>query len=391
MSDSHSFSRDRAVSKIGIGLMRLTDSAPAIVAHEFGFFADERLDVGLSIEPSWANIADKLAYGALDAAVVVPPLAFAVSLGLRGPAQPLIIPYAISLGGNTITLASNLARDLRADARKAGFPAALAARLKGSDVKRTLAVVHDYSTHNLLLRYWLAAADAIAGRDFEISVTPPARTVEALRSGRIIGFCAGAPWGEIAGRARVGVAVATSGEVWRSAPEKALAVRERWSDSNPDALRGLLRALHRAARFCDAPDNSTYVAALLSRRAWLDVDSHAILQSLPGAYGARNQTRFHAGAATYPWRSHALWFLVEMRRWGLIDDRRPLRDIVQRVYRPDLYADALAPAGAPIPAFDMKTEGEHASAWLLPASPEPIAMAADLFCDGAVFDPAQVS
>ena len=69
----------------------MTDSAPAIVAHEFGFFADEGLDVGLRVEPSWANVANKLAYRALDAAVIVSPLAFAVSLGLRGPAEPLII------------------------------------------------------------------------------------------------------------------------------------------------------------------------------------------------------------------------------------------------------------------------------------------------------------
>jgi len=280
---------------------------------------------------------------------------------------------------------------MRADARKAGFAAAFAARLKRSDEKPTLALVHDYSTHNLELRYWLAAADAVAGRDFELCVTPPARTVEALRSGRILGFCAGAPWGEMAERARVGLTVATSNDIWRNAPEKALAVRERWSEANPEALRSLLRALYRAARFCDAPDNSTYVAALLSRRAWLGVDSHAILQSLPGAIGSRNETRFHAHAATYPWRSHALWLLAQMRRWGLIEAGLPLQEIARRVYRPDLYADALAPAGAPIPASDMKSEGEHAGAWSLPASPGPIAMGPDLFCDGAVFDPASVS
>jgi NitT/TauT family transport system ATP-binding protein/nitrate/nitrite transport system substrate-binding protein len=376
---------------IAIGLLRLTDSAPVIVAHEFGFFADEGLDATLLVEPSWANIADKLAYGALDAAVIVPPLAFAVSLGLRGPAQPLVVPYALSLGGNTITLASDLAKELRLEARKTGFAAALAARLKRADAKPTLAVVHDYSTHNLELRYWLAAADAVTGRDFELCVTPPARTMEALRSGRILGFCAGAPWGEMAERARVGVTVATSNDIWRNAPEKALAVRERWSEVNPEALRSLLRALYRAARFCDAPENSAYVAALLSRRAWLAVDSHAILHSLPGAPGARNQTRFHTHAATYPWRSHALWFLAEMRRWGLIEAGLPLSDIAQRVYRPDLYADALALVGAPIPASNMKSEGEHVQAWLLPASPGPIAMGPDLFCDGAVFDPAGVS
>jgi len=389
MSDARS-PRQRVVGapKVAIGLLRLTDSAPVIVAHEFGFFAEEGLDVVLSVEPSWANVADKLAYGALDAAVIVPPLAFAVSLGLRGVAQPLIIPYCMSLNGDMITLAKDLGEAVReAAAREGGVAAALAARLKGSRGAATLAVVHDYSTHNLLLRYWLAWAGAVADRDYNQGVTPPARTVEALRSRRIVGFCAGAPWGEIAERAGVGLTVATSNDVWLNAPEKALAVRERWSEENPEALHAMLRALYHAARFCDAPANASYVAALLSRRAYLDVDGHAILSSLPGTLGGRTQTRFHAHAATYPWRSHALWFLDQMTRWGLIETSPPLRAIAARVYRPDIYEAALAPVGASIPAFDSKPEGGHASQWSLPASPAPIVMAPDLFCDGLVFDP----
>jgi NitT/TauT family transport system ATP-binding protein/nitrate/nitrite transport system substrate-binding protein len=389
MSDAVS-SRSLPGRKIAIGVLRLTDSAPAIVAYEFGFFADEGLDVALSVEPSWANVADKLAYGALDAAVIIPPLAFAVSLGLRGPAEPLIIPYCVSLGGDTITLAKDLAGELRYQAREIGYAAALSERLKASDAGRTLAVVHDYSNHNLFLRYWLAAAGAVAERDYEIVVKPPARMVEALRSGRIAGFCAGAPWGDIAERAGVGATVATSSDVWRNGPGKALAVRERWSEQNPEALAGLLRALYRAARFCDAAANATYVASLLSRRAWLDVDSHAILSSLPGSAG-RNQSRFHGSAATYPSRSQALWFLTEMTRWGLIEKGLPLNAIAERVYRPDLYAAALAPGGAPIPKADRKREGEHAADWSLPASPAAIPMGPDLFCDGVVFDPETIS
>ncbi len=389
MSDALSIGAARAATghRIAIGFLRLTDSAPAIVAHEFGFFADEGLDVVLSVEPSWANVADKLAYGALDAAVIVPPLAFAVALGLRGPAQPLIIPYCVSLGGDTITLARHFAEELRPEARDAGFAAALATSLKRSGETATLAVVHDYSTHNLLLRYWLAAAGAVAGRDYNLCVTPPARTVEALQSRRILGFCAGAPWGDIAERAGVGLTVATSNDVWRNAPEKALAVRERWSQENPQALGAMLRALYRAARFCDAPANASYLAALLSRRAWLNVDSHAILSSLPGTLGGRTQTRFHSHAATYPWRSQALWFLDQMTRWGLIETGLPLRAIAARVYRPDLYAAALTTIGASIPLSDAKREGGHRTDWSLPASPSPIAMAPDLFCDGVVFDP----
>jgi two-component system, oxyanion-binding sensor len=370
-------------TRIRIGLLRLTDSAPLIVAQEFGFFADEGIEATLSVEPSWANVADKLAHGALDAASFLPPLAFALALGLRGGAQPLVIPFVLSLGGDTVTLERGLGAALREDAREIGTAAALSRRLKGA---APLAVVHEYSTHSLLLRYWLSSAGAISGRDYELMVVPPARTVEALQAGRICGFCAGAPWGEVAERAGVGLTVATSHDIWRNAPEKALVLRERFAEEKPQAAAGALRALYRASQFCDAPQNASYVAALLSRHAWLGLDSHAILSSLPGGGGAaRSISRFHAHAANFPWRSHALWFLSEMKRWGLVSTDAPAEELARRIYRPDIYEAALAPTGAPIPFADCKVEGGHAAPWSLPALPEPIAMEADLFCDGAVF------
>ena len=59
-----------------------------LVARELGYFAAENVEVSLSIEPSWANIADKLAYGLLDGAMILPPLALALRLGLSGSAGP---------------------------------------------------------------------------------------------------------------------------------------------------------------------------------------------------------------------------------------------------------------------------------------------------------------
>ncbi len=370
--------------RMRIGLLRLTDGAPVILAHEFGFFADEGLEVDIAVEPSWANIADKLAFGALDAAVIVPPLAFAVQLGLRGGAQPLIVPSMVSAGGNTVTLERRLADETAERAAQAGMPRvqALAEALRARPL--ALGVVHAYSTHNLLLRYWLATAGIEAGRDVRLVVVPPARAVEALAAGQIAGFCAGAPWGAVARRAQAGAAIATSGDIWAAAPEKAFAVRARWAEAAPEALAAALRALLRAAQFCDQAENSTYTAALLSRRRYVDVDSHALLTALPGGTAPLGGgCRFFAGAATFPWRSQALWFLDQMRRWGLVADTVDLRALAAAVYRPDLYRAALAPAGLAVPAADWKPEGAHDQPWALGT----IAMPADRFCDGTVFDP----
>ncbi|HET7083170.1 MAG TPA: CmpA/NrtA family ABC transporter substrate-binding protein [Rhizomicrobium sp.] len=388
MSEVVSLKQPRSGPRLRIGFLRLTDSAPAIVAQEFGYFAEEGVDADLFEEPSWANIADKLAYGFLDAAVIVPPLAFAIELGLRGVSQKLVIPCNVSMGGNTITLSRALARQVCDSAHDNGLSTAqaLAACLKTRDQPLPLGVVHAYSTHNLLLRYWLATAGLEAGRDVRLSVVPPARAVEALQSGAIAGFCAGAPWGEIAVRAGAGLNVAASDDIWRAAPEKAFAVRASWAEENPEGVKGAVRALVRAAQFCDAPENASYTGSLLSRQKYLGVDSHAILSSLPGgAIAPDNQSWFWRGAATFPWRSHALWFLRQMTRWDLIGavDRDAL---AARVYRPDLYRAAVAPLGISVPLADGKNEGAHSMPWRLEAAPSPIAMEPDSFCDGAVFE-----
>src|SRR4051794_13034010 len=91
---------------VRVGVLRLVDSAPVVLAEARGFFRDQGLDVQISIEPSWSNIADKLTYGVLDAAVMLPPLALAACAGLRGPKAKLLVPLSLSQGGNAI-VASN--------------------------------------------------------------------------------------------------------------------------------------------------------------------------------------------------------------------------------------------------------------------------------------------
>ncbi|NVN12873.1 ABC transporter substrate-binding protein, partial [Nguyenibacter vanlangensis] len=69
---------------IRIGLLRLADSAPVLVARNAGLFARHGIDAEIVVAPSWANIADGLAWNGLDAALVFPPLAIMTALGQRG-------------------------------------------------------------------------------------------------------------------------------------------------------------------------------------------------------------------------------------------------------------------------------------------------------------------
>jgi ABC-type nitrate/sulfonate/bicarbonate transport system substrate-binding protein len=369
--------------KLKLGILRLTDAAPLVVAHKLGFFAAEGLAVELSVEPSWANIADKLTWGALDGAMILPPLAIAISLGLRGAAKKLVLPLTLSLNGNSVTLADRLAASLL------GGPGATLAAVLKRETRPRLAVVHAFSTQNLLLRYFLAAAGVDPERDVALTVIPPAEMVEALGSGRIDGFCAGAPWGALAARAGIGRTIATSSSIWRNGQEKAFVVARDFAEAEPAILQGMLRALLAAGRFCDDAANGDAIAALLAAPRYLAVDAAAIRTSLPGAVdsGGSDTSVFFANAANFPWRSHGIWFLQEMARWGYVADSVAAQPVVDAIWRPDLYASAAASLGLDVPIADEKSEGAHGAPWLLDAKPASIAMGPDLFCDGSVFDP----
>jgi NitT/TauT family transport system ATP-binding protein/nitrate/nitrite transport system substrate-binding protein len=372
---------------VRFGLLRLADSAPAVVAVQRGLFRELGLRVELSVEPSWANIADKLAYGLLDAASMLPPLALAASLGLRGPPGRLLVPMGLSAGGNTVTIgraaaAEVLAGPAPADALEAGRR--FGAWLRAQPAPPRFAVVHAFSTHNLLLRYWLAASGVDPDRDISAVVVPPEAVEQELAAGRIAGFCAGGPWGELAAERGSGRVLLGTSSIWGGHPEKCLAVAAPWADANPDQVRALLRGLLQAQRICEQAEAAREVAGYLAAPP-LRLPYAACLACLPGGTAAEH-IRFQAGGSWFPWRSHAGWFLGQMRRWGWLDAGTDLLQAARRVYRPDLLAAAAADEGLAWPDADARREGAHGAAWTQPGRPSALEMMADRFCDGATFD-----
>jgi NitT/TauT family transport system ATP-binding protein/nitrate/nitrite transport system substrate-binding protein len=382
---------NRTPSQFRIGVLRLTDSAPLIIAKELGYFAAEGVEVSLSVEPSWANIADKLAYGLLDGAMMLPPLALAVSLGLSGSGGPerIIVPAALSLNGNTVTLAERWAaavlpeKPLRHDAVRAVEAARRFARvIREGGEKPVLAVVHTFSTHNLLLRYWLAVGGIDPDRDVVFTVVPPAETVKAMAAQQIDGFCAGAPWGEVAALEGLGRTVATSHAIWNNGLEKVL-MRAGIADRHPALTEAILRALLQAASYCDDRKHAEHVASILSSDSYIGLPAEIILTSLPGAEIRRTASAppnadisiFRANAANFPWVSHLQWFLGQIMRWGYVAAGADLRP-ANAVFHPELYVRAARSLGLPVPAVDVKSEGCHSGPWLLLASPAPIPMGA---------------
>lgn len=395
-----------------LGMTPLTDSAPLVVARERGFFARHGLEVSLSVEPSWANVRDKLAAGEVDAAHLLAPVALALTLG-AGPLQcPTLTALSLGANGNAITVSRALRRRLEevagahdlADA--AGCARALAALVARDGVRGAprlrLATVFPFSMHAYALRYWLAGAGIDPDRDVELLVVPPPRMVERLAAGGIDGFCVGEPWSTLAVQRGVGSLLLPTYGIWSNAPEKVLGVTLDWAERHPTTHLALVGALLEAAAWCDAPGNRDEVAHLLSASGVIAAPEPALLPSLRGALLRDDGIAppeaeplpdfhvFHRYAASFPWRSHAAWIAVQMLRWGQLEKPFDVRAAAAAVYRSDLHREAAARVGVDAPIDDEKREGDHDAPWTTPGRCGPIAMGVERFCDGATFDPRDV-
>ena len=392
-----------AVEALTLGFMPLVDCAPLVVAKEQGFAEAEGLRLTLARETSWANVRDRVIVGHFDAAHMLAPMPIASTLGLGPLATPMIAPFSLGLGGNAITLSPPWVEAMRRGG--AGLndgPAALAqafAAVVAGRATPTLAVVHPFSAHNYELRYWLAFAGLDPDRDVEIVVLPPPLMADALREGRIDGFCAGEPWNSLAVEAGLGAIVATKSALWRQGPDKVLGLRADFLERRPKALAPLIRALHAAARWAGAAQNHSALAELLARPEYLDAPADILARALsgrivrtPGEAAAQipDFLEFYAHAANYPWRSHALWFAAQMARWGQVAYSPERFAKAASVYRPDLFRAALAPVGVDVPRADAKVEGALIRPTPVASRLGTMVLGPDGFFDGRRFDPDEV-
>lgn len=390
--------------RLRLGFLPLTDSAPVIVAKERGFFRKHGLDVTLAREPSWSNVRDKLTAGVLDAAVALAPMTLASAVGAGGFPVPLRTAMSLDLNGNAITVSPRLFRQMREiDAENMSrMPRTARPLRRVIDERRraglrplVLAVVFPFSMHAYELRYWLAAAGIDPEHDLRIIVAPPPTMVGLLGAGDIDGFCVGEPWSSHAVALGIGRVVVTKHEIWNNSPEKVLAVTADWDERHPRTHRALVRSLVDAARWLDHAENRMEAVHIVAGESFVDAPVAAVQRSLVGpfAYGDGEAETFgdfhvfHRYAATFPWRSHALWILSQMWRWGQIERPCDLRAVAAEVYRPDIYREATAPLELVTPRLDFKSEGTHTSGWLLEEATHPLPMGADAFIDGQVFHP----
>ena len=388
---------------LSAGFLPLLDSVLLVLAREKGFAEVEGLDLHLVRETSWANIRDRAALGHFDFAQMLAPMPIAANLGLNPLSVPMVVPFVLGLGNNGVTVSA----ELWAKMAEAGAPAtleagpvgaALARVVRASERKPRFGVVHQTSSHNYELRYWLSASGIVPDRDIEIVVLPPPYLPDALGAGGIDGYCVGEPWNTV-GVKREGAHLATvKAAIWRSSPDKVIGMRAHWAEANSDIVAALLRAVHRAAVWCGDAENHAEAARIMAGPAYLDQPAELIVPALDGVFdiggGATVEVPDHfvpyAKAANFPWTSHALWFYSQMVRWGEVEHNAARAEAAAMTFRPDLYRSALAQIGVPVPIVDSKIEGLLAAPTEVAATAGAITIGPDGFFDGTGFDPEQV-
>jgi ABC-type nitrate/sulfonate/bicarbonate transport system substrate-binding protein len=366
--------------RLRIGFIPLADAAPLIVAADKGFAAEEGVAIELVREVSWSNVRDKLNIGLFDAAHLLAPVAIASSLGIGHVKVPLIVPFVLNFNGNAITVSPALYETLATTAEGSLDDPKVSARALAVVVRRrrergdaplVFGMTFPFSTHNYLLRFWMAAGGVDPDDDVQLVVLPPPYMVDSLSSRQVDGFCVGAPWNSVAVELGVGTILHFGCDIVSRAPEKVLAVRAAWAANRADALTRLVRAVDRAVAFLNDPSHRDEVAALLAAPRYLDVSPDLVRATLAGRLRTKlggsprpapNYLLIGRDGAGRPNPTDAAWLYAQMVRWRQTMLSADLLATAKSCFRPDLYDAALgadtsqlptdAPSAFAGPAFD---------------------------------------
>lgn len=366
-----------------LGYIALTDAGPLFVAKEKGFFAKHGMpDVEVLKQSSWGTTRDNLVLGSagngIDGAHILTPMPYLISSGAmtqNNQPTPMMILARLNVAGQCISVGQEYA-DLKLGTDATPFKAALEAKkASGKEVKA--AMTFPGGTHDLWIRYWLAAGGIDPNSDISTIVVPPAQMVANMKVGTMDCFCVCEPWNEQLKNQQIGYTALTTGELWDKHPEKAFAMRADFVEAYPNATKALLMAVMEAQQWCEDMANKEELAQICAKRNWINAPFSDVVERMRGNFDYGNGKvvqnspfimHYWANHASYPFRSHDLWFLTEDIRWGYLPETTDTKALIDQVNREDLWRAAAVELGV----TDIPTSTSR--------GPET-------FFDGKVFDP----
>jgi nitrate/nitrite transport system substrate-binding protein len=369
-----------------LGFIALTDAAPLFVAKEKGIFAKYGVpDTEVLKQASWGATRDNLVLGGegngIDGAHILTPMPYLISAGRvtqNNQPTPMYILARLNLNGQCISVAKEYA-DVKVGVDTKPFKVALEKK-KASGKAIKAAMTFPGGTHDLWIRYWLAAGGIDPDKDIETIVVPPPQMVANMKVGTMDCFCVCEPWNLQLIHQNIGYTAITTGDLWNQHPEKSLGMRASFVDKNPKAANAILMATMEAQMWCEKPENYAEVAAICAKRQWINCPVNDVTDRVKGKfdYGIPGKVvekhpqmmRYWDNFASYPFQSHDLWFLTEDIRWGKFEVSTDTKALIGKVNREDMWRDAAKALS--VPAAQIPTSKSRGK---------------ETFFDGKVFDP----
>jgi nitrate/nitrite transport system substrate-binding protein len=371
------------VNAVKLGFIALTDSAPLIIAKERGLFEKYGMS-GAEVlkQASWGATRDNLVLGSegngIDGAHILTPMPYLMTTGAitqNNTPLPMKILARLNLDGQGISVAQAYA-DLKVGTDASALKEAFAKK-KADGAMAKVAVTFPGGTHDLWMRYWLAAGGINPDTDVETIVVPPPQMVANMKVGTMDAFCVGEPWNAQLVTQGIGYSALTTGELWAKHPEKSLSLRADFVEKNPKAAEAVLMAVMEAQQWADSDANKEELADLVSKRAWFNVKKEDILGRLKGDldYGNGKTVsaspllmKFWRDQASFPFKSHDAWFITENMRWGKLKADLDVNTLIAQVNGADIWRTAAKTLGiTDVPATDSR--------------------GVETFFDGKAFDP----
>lgn len=342
-------------TSVDLGFIALTDAAPLIIAKEKGFFAKQGMTgVQLKKQTSWAVTRDNLELGGdkggIDGAHILSPMPYLLTTGAISKSKqpvPMVLLARLNTQGQAIS-GSKEFLDEKLKVKAPNLEATVDKKNKTGD-KFKAAVTFPGGTHDLWMRYWMAANGVDPNKDADLVVIPPPQMVANMQSGTMDVFCVGEPWNERLVNKKLGYTITQTGEIWKEHPEKAFSMRADWVKKNPNAALRLLMAVQQAQKWADDPANTKELAAILAEDKYVKASVDDLLPRLQGTvdYGdGRKVTnspykmKFWGNNASFPYKSHDTWFVTEDIRWGYLPKSTNIKALVNQVNRADLWRAA---------------------------------------------------
>jgi nitrate/nitrite transport system substrate-binding protein len=345
--------------EVRIGFIPLTDCASVVMASVLGFDKKYGVKIVATKEASWAGVRDKLVNGELDMAHVLWGLVYGVHMGVGGPKKDMAILMNLNHNGQAITLSKKLAD-------KGAVDGASLAKVMAADKREyTFAQTFPTGTHAMWLYYWLAASGINPMKDAKVITVPPPQMVANMRVGNMDGYCVGEPWNHRAIIDGIGVTAATTQDIWRDHPEKALGTTGEFVKKYPNTSRAVVMAILEAGRWIDANlSNKNKMADTIADKSYVNTSVDAINQRILGRYqdgmgktwdDPNHMKFFNDGAVTYPYLSDGMWFLTQHKRWGLLKDHPDYLAVAKSINQTALYKQAASAMKVNVPASDLRS------------------------------------